>query len=307
VEQAGMRTATASAGIRYAGIGDEAGASLTSQIAALKRLGWRSIELRAVDGVAIADLDDRAFGRVTDGLAAAGLDVVCVDSRIANWSRPITGAFERDTEELSVLARRCELLGTRYIRIMSYPNDGLGEAEWGRRVLRRLRLLAHEACDRGLVLLHENCSGWAATSAARMLDLLDRAGPGLRLLYDIGNGVAYGYDASAMLAQVAGHVAHVHVKDALGTQGHTVYTMPGEGSARVAECLRILLRHGYAGALSIEPHMVVRPHEHGIGSGGDGDVFVAYGRRLERLVRAEVLAPRGLMAGVAAQSEGAAR
>lgn len=292
--------------IRYAGIGDEAGRGLTGQIAALRTLGWHLIELRTVDGVAIADLSDRAFGRLADRLAAAAIHVVCVDSQIANWSRPITGPFQHDLAELSVLARRCARLGTRYVRIMSYPNDGLTDADWGREAQRRLRLLTLRARDHGLVLLHENCSGWAAASARRMLDLLDMAGSALRLLFDIGNGIPYGYDGHALLAEIADHVAHVHVKDAIGGLDQTVYTMPGEGGARVADCLRTLLTRGYGGACSIEPHIVVRPHEHRAASGERSGVFVAYGRRLERLVREQVLSPDGtLLAHSAAARAGA--
>jgi sugar phosphate isomerase/epimerase len=282
------------AGTCCAGIGDEAGPTLAEQIAALEQLGWSAIELRTVDGVAIADLDDRAFGQLADHVAAAGLDVVCIDSRIANWSRPITGPFEADRAELAALAPRCARLGTRYIRVMSYPNDGLDPAEWGSRALRRLRELAAQARDHGLVLLHENCSGWAGASADRMLDLLAAAGPALGLLFDTGNGIPYGYDAHALLTKIVGHVAHVHVKDATGGPNGTVYTMPGEGDARVPDCLRTLLQHGYAGAWSIEPHLSLRPHEGAAGADRRGDTFVSYGRHLERLLREKVFATEAI-------------
>ncbi|MEV0599015.1 sugar phosphate isomerase/epimerase family protein [Streptomyces sp. NPDC050315] len=283
--------------IQYAGIGDEAAPDLAGQLDALRRLGWRSIELRTVDGTAIADLDDRAFARLSSGLDAAGADVVCVDSRIANWARPITGRFEDDLDELRILARRCATLGTQYVRVMSYPNSGLSEADWGRRTLRRMTTLVQQAEQYGLVLLHENCSGWAGTRADRMLDLLHHIGsPALRLLFDIGNGVPYGYDARAVLDAVIEHVAHVHVKDArprAGSQvddaygaGEVEYTLPGEGDSGVRECLTALLRHGYTGAWSIEPHTHLRPHDDHNTTDDDGvAAFVRYGRSLERLVQ----------------------
>jgi len=289
-----MEQLSAPAGIRYAGIGDEAGPSLAEQITALARLGWNAIELRTVDGVAIADLDNRAFERLADDVAAAGLDVVCVDSRIANWARPVTGPFEVDTAELAALAPRCARLGTRYIRVMSYPNDGLDDAEWGRRVLRRLCSLADRARDLGLVLLHENCSGWAGARADRMLELLAAAGPALRLMFDTGNGIPYGYDAHALLTQIVDHITHVQVKDAAGGPSDTVYTLAGEGEARVPDCLRTLLQHGYTGTWSIEPHLTLRPHEGSTDASGHGDAFVAYGRHLERLVREKVIAPEAV-------------
>ncbi|GAA2102065.1 sugar phosphate isomerase/epimerase family protein [Actinomadura alba] len=283
-------------GFSYAGLGDEAGPGLDAQITAIERLGWRAIELRSVDGVALADLNEADFARVAGRLADAGIGTVCVDSRIANWGRPITTPFEADVAELSALVPRCAALGTRYVRVMSYPNDGLAEPDWRREVLRRMRALAERAEDAGLVLLHENCSGWAGTSADRMLTLLQEvASPALRLVFDTGNGVPYGYSAYDVLARVVGHVAHVQIKDATGDQAAPVYTFPGEGHARVADCLRLLTANGYRGALSIEPHLSVRPHEHRLEAGDDGiGTFVAYGRALERLVADEVLgAERG--------------
>ncbi|WNV88987.1 sugar phosphate isomerase/epimerase family protein [Umezawaea sp. Da 62-37] len=272
----------------FAGIGDEAGRSIGEQVEAHRRLGWSTIELRNVDGVALADLDDGAFGRVVEALGHAGLGVVCVDSRIANWARPITGDFGLDLDELDRLGKRCAALGTRYVRVMSYPNDGLDDAEWGSRVRRRMGVLAERAEALGLVLLHENCAGWAGADAGRALRLVEEVdSPALRLLFDIGNGVAYGYEAHDMLVPLLPWVEHVHVKDARGENGEAVYTLPGDGVCRVADCVRLLLDAGYTGAWTMEPHLRVRPHEGRTDAGADGLAeFVEYGRAMERLVAA---------------------
>lgn len=272
--------------ITFAGVGDEAGESLGEQIEAHERLGWSTIELRNVDGVPLADLDDAAFERTVDQVGRAGLRVVCVDSRIANWARPITGDFDLDLSELDTLGKRCAALGTRYVRVMSYPNNGLDDVEWGARVRTRMRLLTERAEAAGLVLLHENCAGWAGTDADMARRLVeDVDSPALRLLFDIGNGIAYRYEAYDMLVPLLPWVEHVHVKDARRENGEAVYTLPGEGDCRVADCLRLLLDAGYAGTLTMEPHLRVRPHEGRSDAGPDGVTeFVAYGRAMERLV-----------------------
>ncbi|MFW6692215.1 sugar phosphate isomerase/epimerase family protein [Streptomyces sp. MAR4 CNX-425] len=275
-------------GIRFAGVGDEAAPGLAGQISAVRRLGWTAVELRDIDGTALADLGAAAFDRTAAALHEAGLDVVCVDSRIANWARPVTGDFELDRAELACLATRCATLGTRYVRVMSYPNDPdapLGEPEWARRTVARMRRLARQAEDAGLVLLHENCAGWAGADAARSLRLLAEVdSPALRLVFDTGNGVAYGYDAYDLLAELVDHVEHVQVKDARAEAGEAVYTLPGEGTCRVADCLQLLLDRGYTGYWSIEPHRAVRPHEGRTDAGRDGVAgFVEYGRALEVL------------------------
>ncbi|MHC0432824.1 sugar phosphate isomerase/epimerase family protein [Streptomyces sp. O3] len=288
----------AAPGILYAGIGDEAGRTLEQQIAAIRGLGWQLIELRGVDGVALADLDDAAFAACADTLKAAGLTTACVDSRIADWSRPVAQGIEQDLAELDRLGRRCAALGTRYVRVMSYPNSGWDEASWGREVIRRMRLLAARAASYGLVLLHENCAGWAGRDANRMLRLLAEVdSPALRLLFDTGNGAAYRYSTYDVLVRLLGEcpeaVSHVHVKDAVGRGERARYTLPGEGESRVADCLRLLRESGFAGVWSIEPHLALRPHESRTDLGDDGPrLFVEYGRRLESLVAAEVLGAR---------------
>jgi sugar phosphate isomerase/epimerase len=276
------------------GIGDEAAPGADGQLAALRRLGWTTVELRNIDGTALADLSPAAFGALARRLADAGVTVTAVASRIGNWSRPVTGDFGRDLAELDVLAERCAALGCRLVRIMSYPNDGLTEGDWADRVLARTAVLADRAERAGLVLVHENCAGWARDRADRALRLLRAVdSPALRLLFDTGNGVPYGYDAPQMLRELAPHVAHVHIKDAVRLpDGSTAYTLPGEGEAGVARCLRILADHGYTGALSLEPHLAVRPHEGLARAGADAaDLFVRAGRALTALL--EHAAPDG--------------
>lgn len=303
--------AAAPARVRFAAVGDEAGPDLDSQLTALARLGWDLVELRNVDGHPLADLPPAAFDRLVDRLAEAGLGTVCVDSRIANWARPVTGPLADDVAELDVLAERCAALGTRYVRVMSYPNGGLPDDAWGREAVRRLRLLTARAERAGLVLLHENCAGWAGRDADRVLRLLAEVdSPALGLVFDTGNGIEYGYDAYELLAQllaaVPDRILHVQVKDAAGTADRPDYCYPGEGRCRVPDCLRLLLDSGYAGVLSAEPHMLVRPHaqDHQVEPAerpADGvEVVVEYGRRLAALV-----AGPGVAGGVGLRKVGA--
>lgn len=283
-------TAPPAARIGFAGIGDEAADALSGQISAVTALGWRALELRSIDGAPIAEIPDAAFAGAAARITDAGLTVPCLASRIGNWARPVTGDLHDDLAELTVLATRCSLLGTRYIRVMSYTRGTADEDEWGRRAVVRLRELALRAADAGVTLLHENCTGWAGTNADRVLDLLGTVdSPALRLLFDTGNGIPYGYDAYELLDRVWQYVAHVHIKDATGTPDAPRYVPPGAGQARVAACLRLLLDRGYRGAWSIEPHLALRPHEGGEAPTERSTGFVAAGHALHELVRGSVV------------------
>ncbi|MFJ8912939.1 sugar phosphate isomerase/epimerase family protein [Amycolatopsis sp. NPDC102389] len=265
-----------------AGITDEAAADLSGQLSALDALGWKTIELRSVDKEAIADLTDERFDTIAATLSDKGVRVVCLASRIGSWSRPISTDFRHDLAELDVLARRARAIGTRYLRIMSYPHDGLSEPRWRAEVIARIAALAERAERHGVTLLHENCSGWAGTKAERMLELLDEvASPALKFLFDTGNGVAHGYDGFDLLADIASHVEHVHVKDA----DERGFTLPGQGAARVADCVKLLRANGYQGAWSVEPHLAIKPHEKGVLAPNAMSTFVAAGRAMAGLVQ----------------------
>ena len=278
--------ADASKGLTLAGIGDEAGYGISAQVAAIGALGWSAIELRDVDGVPLAELPERAFAQVAAAVEGAGLRVVAVDSRIGGWSRTADGDFSADLDELRVLSRRCRTLGTRHIRVMSYPSGSLAEPAWRAVVTERMKELTERAERAGLILLHENCVGWAGSSAPRMRELLDAVdSPALGLLFDTGNGIGHGYAAYDLLGDIVDRVRHVHIKDAEGPATAPVYRLPGQGHARVADCLSLLLDIGYAGAVSIEPHLAVVPHEHRRAPDAEcAAAFAAAGRALAGLL-----------------------
>lgn len=271
--------------IAYCGVTDEAAAGIAGQIEAAQELGWQSIELRTVDGLGVDALSGAEFTRTAARIADAGLTVPVVASRIGGWSRPVSCDLATELAELTVLAKRCSLLGAHGIRIMSYPNDGLSEADWEREVLRRIRALADRAADLGVVLLHENCSGWAGRDADRALRLVEEAGDtAFGLLFDTGNGAAHGYQPYEMLRPLLPYVRHVHVKDAVTGPLGPSYQLPGHGGLRVAQMLRLLLESDYRGAWSIEPHVSVRPHEnHRAEPAECRTTFAACGRALREL------------------------
>lgn len=268
-------------------IGDEAASDLDGQIAAVHLLGWHTLELRSVSGRPLAELSRAEVRNTATRLADANLRVVSLASRIGNWARPVTSDFTADLTELDTLLEQSHVLGSRMIRIMSYPNDGLPEEEWGRRVTARVQRLTARAEAAGVTLVHENCAGWAGDNAARTLRLLrEVASPALQVLFDTGNGVPHGYESEELLKVLLPHVAHVHIKDAVRTpDGCTTYTLPGSGAVDLTACLELLAHGGYAGALSLEPHLAVLPHNGlNLPTADATHLMVRAGKQLERLL-----------------------
>lgn len=271
---------------RLCGIGDEAAADLAGQLAIHDELGMSAIELRTVDGLGLHELSVGDAADLARRTIVAGLRVPVVDTPVGSWATTVAGSMDEELAVLERSARAAALVGCDRLRVMSYPTDGRPEREWRTEALRRMRLLAREAERLGVTLLHENCQGWGGQSAEHTVRMLEEvASPRLRLLFDTGNGLAYGYEALPFLRRVLPWVEHVHIKDGVRTPGGAEFTLPGEGTADVAGCVRLLEEHGYRGHYSLEPHLARIPH---LGVEGDpaalADGYRAYARRCAGLL-----------------------
>lgn len=269
------------------GISDEAGVSLETQIKAHQELGWEYMELRLVDGENLSCVDDDLFERVYAAVNEAGMKVSGFGGTIGNWAKSISGDFQEDMDELKRVIPRMRKFGTKYVRIMTWPNDAdapLEDEAWRDESLRRVRELAKLAEDAGIVMGIENCRGWSGLSpenAVWFLDAVDSSS--LKWLYDTGNVVGHGQDPWDFYSKIKGYIAYVHIKDSSRALGHTV--LCGEGDAMVPEILADLHASGYDGFVSIEPHIAAVVHT---GKTSDPqvmyDTYVNYGRRLNEIL-----------------------
>lgn len=277
----------------YSGISDEAGRPIATQIRAHRELGWKHLELRMVDDFNITQLPDEAFESVCDQVIAAGMTVSCFGAAIANWARPITNDFQVDVDDLRRAIPRMHRLSTPYIRVMSYPNHAespLPERDWRKESIRRMKELAKIAEDGGVVLVHENCSGWGGLSAENSNILLGEVdSPALKVVFDTGNPVTYGQDSWDYYQAVYKDIVYVHIKDAVRKDGEDHYVLCGDGQGYVREVVGDLLAKGYDGGFSIEPHLAAVIHT-GQQANSDAqlyDSYVGYGRRLMEIVEEE--------------------
>ncbi|MCC6491255.1 MAG: sugar phosphate isomerase/epimerase [Candidatus Hydrogenedentes bacterium] len=274
----------------FSGISDEAGQAIDTQIKAHRELGWTHLELRLVDGQNITALSDEKFDEVYRKVSDAGMSVSCFGSAIANWARPITCDASIDIEDLKRAIPRMKRFGTCFIRVMSYPNDPknpIAEPEWRKEAIARTKVLAKMAEDGGIILAHENCSGWGGLSAENSNILLGEVNsPALKVVFDTGNPVTYGQDAWEYYQKVYDSIIYVHIKDARKVNGEDIYTYCGEGDGYVKEIVGDLLAKGYDGGFSIEPHLAAVIHT---GQKSDSDAklyesYTEYGRRLMKIV-----------------------
>ena len=274
----------------FSGISDEAGQPIDVQIRAHQELGWQHLELRMVDGENITQLSDKKFDEVYDRVSDAGIKVSCFGSAIANWARPITIDPQIDIDDLKKAIPRMKRFDTPFIRVMSYPNDTdkpLDDGAWRRESIKRMKTLAEIAEGDGVILAHENCSGWGGLSAENSNILLGEVGsPALKVVFDTGNPVTYGQDAWDYYQKVYDGIVYVHIKDAKRVDGEDHYCYCGEGAGYVKEIMGDLQAKGYDGGISIEPHLAAVIHTGQQAANAERlyESYTEYGRRLMQIV-----------------------
>ena len=278
---------------RFTGFTDEAERSLDGQISTLREVGWSAIELRLIDGKNVCDFTDEEWKRTWDRLQKEQIQVVGFGGQIGNWARPIDSDFSLDIDELKRVAPRMRQAGTKFLRIMSYPNsesNPLNRSEWRIEAVRRLKELAKIAEGEGIILGHENCSGYGETPEG-YLELVEAVNsPALQLIFDTGNNSLHDNNTEVTwdyYQKCREQITHVHIKCAKpGENGDDFVTCYVDEDPVQERILKDLETTGYDGWLSIEPHIKAAIHAgQDVDDSGEGrKVWVDFAKGLERLV-----------------------
>jgi sugar phosphate isomerase/epimerase len=292
----------------YSGFADEAGFSIDTQIRATQDLGWTCIEARSIAGVNLTDISDEEFDGVCDKLAQAGLTIDCFGSTVANWSKQ-PRSDEDYAESLASLQRaipRMQRLGTKMMRGMSFAvakDEVPDNSDLEKVIFEKMRHLVRLCEEGGVTYLHENCQNYGGMSYLHTLKLLEAVdSPNFRLVFDTGNPVGtdqrigvppYSKQSSLeFYTHVKPFIQRVHIKDCVFIQDtgelfpELRHTYPGEGSGEVRSIVHDLLKSGFDGGLSIEPHLALVYHEGTTSTPEEIQyaTYVEYGRRLMKLV-----------------------
>lgn len=272
------------------GISDEAGQPIEVQIKAHKELGWDYLEIREVDKENLTMMSNEKFEEVYGKVAASGLKVSCFAGAVGNWATKISGDFKKDVDEVKRAIPRMKRFNTKYLRVMSWPNDKDNpwpDEDWGKEAVIRMKELSKIAEDAGIVLVHENCSGWAAKTEKMERIYKEVGSPAFKLMFDTGNVVSYDDgDAFENYKKLKPYTEYIHIKDYKDNGGDKVASYPGEGKGRVKEVVADLKESGYEGFISIEPHIASVVH---LSQVGDPEVayktYINYGRKLMDIVQ----------------------
>lgn len=232
---------------------DEIDVSVDKQIALLQELGIGWIEFRSGDGKGVADYTEKEAEMLMNRLSANGIRISAVGSPIGKID--ITQDFEPHFETYRHIVELAGILDTSFIRMFSFfMPEGEEPDKFRDEVMRRMDRMVEYAAGRNVVLLHENEKGIYGDNAARCLDLMKLFyGDHFRCTFDFANFVQCGQDTLEAYEMLRPYISYIHVKDALRENGDVVPAGTGDGN--VAEILNRLDEEGYAGFLSLEPHL----------------------------------------------------
>jgi sugar phosphate isomerase/epimerase len=241
--------------VTLSGFADEISADPAEQLATLAAESITHLELRSARGVNVADMTDADVAGFAAALDGAGVTVSALGSPIGKIA--VSAPIGPELDRLRRVADVAATLGTGLVRVFSFfIPPGEPPARYRGQVIDRMAALAQVAAGRGLVLAHENEKEIYGDHPGRCADLIATVdSPALRSTFDAANFVQCGVrpytEAYALLRP---SLSYVQIKDARLATGEVVPA--GEGDGQVRETLAALRDSGFAGILSLEPHLV---------------------------------------------------
>ena len=264
------------------GFADEISPELDEQLDTLAEESISYLELRSVWNTNVLDLTDEQLERVRSAAAERGIGISSIGSPIGKV--PVTDSFGPQLKRFRRALHAADIMDAPYVRVFSFFIPGGHEpGRYSEEVIDRMGILAGEAEDSGVTLLHENEKDIYGDVPSRCVDMLAGVGSlALRAAWDAANfvqcGVSHPYrDGYESLRP---YIEYVHVKDALSGSGKVVPA--GEGEGQWPETLSALRASGFDGFFSLEPHLA----SSGTYSGFSGpELFRKAARAFEELLR----------------------
>lgn len=235
------------------GFADEIAPSLDTQIEVIKKLGISHIEMRGVNGKPLVEHSLEEVRKIKEQLDENAIKLSSVGSPIGKIL--ITDSFEEHFRLFEKTVEIAKIMETRYIRIFSFfiPEQENAE-DYKEEVFNRMRRFIEYAKEHDVVLLHENEKDIYGDIAYRCEELMNEFYcDNFKAVFDFANFVQCGQDTKKAYEILKPYIAYIHIKDALADTGDVVPA--GYGDGNVEEILKKLLKCGYTGYLSLEPHL----------------------------------------------------
>ena len=233
---------------KISGFSDEIDKSIVKQFTVLNKLGISYFEPRGVDGKNISTLTDEEVAALKENMSKYGISVSSIGSPIGKMF--LSEDFDAHFEAFKRVVKIAKELGAKYIRIFSFFHS-YHERET---VIKKLKLMIEYAKENDVILLHENEKDIYGDTIERCKDLMDTlCCDNFRAVFDPANFVQCGQDTKKAYEVMKPYIEYMHIKDAKVGDGSVVPS--GYGDGNLEYILTDLLKNGFDGFLSLEPHL----------------------------------------------------
>jgi sugar phosphate isomerase/epimerase len=236
------------------GFADEISPELEEQLETLAQESMGYMELRSVWNTNVLDLSDDELDRIKAATAQRSIGISSIGSPIGKV--PVTDPFGPHLERFRRALYAADVMESPYVRVFSFfVPEGQEPGHYREEVIDRMGIMAGEAENSGVTLLHENEKEIYGDVPSRCLEILAGVGsPALRAAWDAANFVQCGVRPyTEGYASLRPYVEYVHVKDALS--GSDSVVPAGEGDGQLPDTLSALRASGFDGFFSLEPHL----------------------------------------------------
>ena len=264
--------------VTLSGFADEISPDPREQLATLAAESITHLELRSAWSVNVADFTGEQLAGFRSMLDDAGVRVSAIGSPIGKI--PVGAPLGPELDRMRRIAGTARELGTTIVRVFSFfIPPGEPPQRHRQQVIDRMAALAAVASEHGLILAHENEKEIYGDTAGRCHDLITSVdSPALRATFDAANFVQCGVRPFTQAYHLLRpYLVYLQVKDALAATGQVVPA--GQGDGQVRETLAALRDSGFAGFVSLEPHLA-QAGRHGGFSGPDGFTRAAQALKL---------------------------
>jgi sugar phosphate isomerase/epimerase len=236
------------------GFADEISPELEEQLETLAQESMGYMELRSAWNTNVLDLSDDELDRIKAATAQRSIGISSIGSPIGKV--PVTDPFGPHLERFRRALYAADVMESPYVRVFSFfVPEGQEPGHYREEVIDRMGIMAGEAENAGVTLLHENEKEIYGDVPSRCLEILAGVGsPALRAAWDAANFVQCGVRPyTEGYASLRPYVEYVHVKDALS--GSDSVVPAGEGDGQLPDTLSALRASGFDGFFSLEPHL----------------------------------------------------
>jgi len=237
---------------------------IDASVAHCAALGFDGLELTVIPGwtTDAATLDPAARRRIRTLYDDAGLELCGLSGNMPLLDGDHAERAASTARFRGYLDLAAELRAPGDEPLIVTTTSGGSQGEWDAsadRLVDELGALAAYAERTGAVVGIEPHVGAALSRPEQAIWVVEQvSSPALTLHFDVSHFNVQGMDMDAVVALLAPHSRHAHVKDERGLAPDHEFLIPGEGEMDYPRYLRAMEAAGYAGHIVVEVSLMVQ-------------------------------------------------